>query len=244
MTEWGKVMTMKAHILIVDDDPFLSKMLVFVLTDSGYQASAIPDPDAALRFLDEQSVNLVLLDVMLPRTDGLALCTAIQRRHPEVPVIFLSGRGALSDKVEGFNRGADDYLAKPFEPMELLARIQAVLRRHRRAERNVFGMTIKVGQAALDMQELRFVTPQREPVVLTPTEMAILECLMRNANAVISRETLIVRTWGYDFDGAGNRINVYIGRLRQKIEIDPVDPIYIQTIRGLGYVFRDRQHAA
>lgn len=235
---------MKAHILIVDDDPFMAKMLVFLLTDSGYQTTTISDPDAVNEFLAEYNVSLILLDVMLPRTDGLNLCTAIQRKHPDIPIIFLSARGQLGDKIEGFNRGADDYIVKPFEPMELLSRIQAVLRRHRRAERNVFGMVIKAGDAALDMQELRFLAPQLPPVVLTPTEMKILECLMRNANSVISRETLIERTWGYDFDGGGNRINVYIRRLRQKIELDPDEPVYIQTIRGLGYVFRDRPRAA
>lgn len=235
---------MKAHVMIVDDDPFMAKMLVFVLTDSGYQTTAISDPDAAQEFLADYNVSLVLLDVMLPHTDGLSLCTAIRRKHPDIPIIFLSGRGQLRDKVDGFNRGADDYIVKPFEPMELLSRIQAVLRRRRRAERNVFGMVIKAGDASLDMQELRFLAPQHEPVVLTPTEMKVLECLMRNANAVISREALIERTWGYDFDGGGNRINVYIRRLRQKIEVDPSEPVYLQTIRGLGYVFRDRKCAS
>lgn len=235
---------MEAHVLIVDDDPFMAKMLVFLLTDSGYQTTTLSDPDAVQGFLEEYNVSLILLDVMLPRTDGFNLCTAIQRKHPDIPIMFLSARGQLNDKIDGFNRGADDYVVKPFEPMELLSRIQAVLRRHRRAERNVFGMVIKAGDATLDLQELRFLAPQHESVVLTPTEMKILECLMRNANAVISRETLIERTWGYDFDGGGNRINVYIRRLRQKIEADPDDPIYIQTVRGLGYVFRGQQRAA
>ncbi len=235
---------MKAHILIVDDDLFMAKLLTFVLSDNGYQTSMLPDPATVLPFLDEHPVNLVLLDVMLPHTDGFSLCAAIQRAHPDLPVIFLSARTQLADKVAGFNRGADDYIVKPFEPMELLVRIQAVLRRHRRAERNVFGMTIKVGKATLDMQELRFLAPPREPVALTPTEMKILECLMRNANAVIARETLIERTWGYDFEGVDNRMNVYIGRLRQKIEAHPETPAYIHTIRGMGYVFRDRPHAA
>jgi two-component system response regulator RegX3 len=235
---------MKAHILIVEDDAFTAKMLAFVLTDNGYHVSTIPDPDAVLPFLRDHPVNLVLLDVAFPRADGLALCVALQRAHPDLPVIFLSARASLADKVAGFSRGADDYLTKPFEPLELLVRIQAVLRRHRRAERNVFGMTIKVGTATLDMQEMRFVAPPRDPVALTPTEMKILECLMRNANAVLSRETLIERTWGYDYEGVDNRMNVYIGRLREKIEADPKEPAYIQTIRGLGYVFRDQSHAA
>jgi two-component system, OmpR family, response regulator RegX3 len=234
----------RTHILIVEDDPFMSKMLVFLLDDSGYQTTTLSDPRQVSGFLKENAIDLILLDVMLPYMDGFTLCTALRREHPDIPVIFLSARGMVGDKVDGFGHGADDYIAKPFEPTEMLARIQAVLRRYRRAERNLFGMVIKVGDTALDLGELQFSAPQRRPALLTPTEMKILECLMRNANAVISRETLIERTWGYDYEGGSNRVDVYIRRLRKKIEDDPDDPMFIHTVRGLGYVYRDGRRAA
>lgn len=226
------------HILVMDPDPFMSKMLAFLLGDSGYQTTTLPDPRRVGDFLAENAVDLVLLDVALPHIDGLALCTVLRRAHPDMPVIFLSARGMVADRVEGLNRGADDFVAKPFEPTELLARIQAVLRRYRRAERNRIGNLIKAGEAALDLGDLRFAAPGREPVPLTPTEMKILGCLMRNADAVVTRETLIERTWGYESDGDSNRVNVYIRRLRQKIEADPGNPAYLHTVRGMGFTFR------
>jgi two-component system response regulator RegX3 len=236
--------TTKTHILIVEDDPFMTKMLDFLLVDSGYQTTTLSDPRQVSAFLKENAIDLVLLDVMLPYIDGFTLCTTLRREHPDIPVIFLSARGMVGDKVDGFGHGADDYIAKPFEPTEMLARIQAVLRRYRRAERNLFGMVIKVGDTALDLGELQFAAPGRRPALLTPTEMKILECLMRNANAVISRETLIERTWGYDYEGGSNRVDVYIRRLRKKIEADPDDPMFIHTVRGLGYVYREGRRAA
>ncbi len=229
---------MDAHILIVEDDPFVSKMLAFLLTDSGYRTSALADPRQVADFLQETAVDLLLLDVMLPHIDGLALCTALRRAHPDIPVIFLSARGMVGDKVDGFGHGADDYIAKPFEPTELLSRVQAVLRRYRHAERNVHGTRITVGSTALDVGALRFSAPGRPPVTLTPTEMKVLECLMRNANAVIARATLDERVWGYDSEESSNWVEVTIRRLRKKIEADPDDPTFIQTVRGLGYRFR------
>ncbi len=229
---------MDTHILVVDDDPFMSKLVGFVLGDSGYQTTTLADPRRVGDFLMENTVDLILLDVTIPHIDGFTLCTSLRRAHPDVPVIILTARGTVADRVEGLYRGADDYLAKPFEPTELLARIQTVLRRYRRAERNRFGTLIRAGDAALDLGELRFTAPARRPVLLTPTEMKILECLMRNANAVITRETLIERTWGYDYEGESNRVQVYISRLRKKIEADPGNPMYLRTVRGLGYRFQ------
>jgi two-component system, OmpR family, response regulator RegX3 len=229
---------MSAHILLVDDDAMVSKLLTFLLTDAGYTISTLADPQRVGEFLHLNDVDLVLLDVMLPHSDGYALAAETRRMYPDLPIIFVTGRAMVSDKVEGFGHGADDYVAKPFEPTELLARVQAVLRRYRRSERNVHGTLIKVGATALDIGELRFCAPERSPVLLTPTEMKILECLMRNANVVITREVLIERTWGYDGDDFGNRVDVYIRRLRAKIEPEPSDPLFIHTIRGLGYVYR------
>jgi len=235
---------MSTHILLIDDDALIGKWLSFLLSDAGYAMSTLADPRRAPEFLREHAVDLVLLDIMMPHIDGYTLAAEMRRAHPDIPIIFLSARSQVRDKVDGFGHGADDYIAKPFEPTELLARIQAVLRRYHRADRNVYGSTIKVGATALDLSELQFSAPERPPALLTPTEMKILECLMRNANAVISRETLIERTWGYDYEGGSNRVDVYIRRLRKKIEADPDDPMFIHTVRGLGYVYRDGRRAA
>jgi two-component system, OmpR family, response regulator RegX3 len=234
---------MSAHILLVDDDAMVSKLLAFLLADAGYTISTLADPRQVGEFLRQNAVDLVLLDVMLPHIDGYVLATETRRVHPDIPIVFLTGRAMVSDRVAGFGHGADDFVAKPFEPTELLARVQAVLRRYHRAERNVHGSVIKVGATSLDIGELRFSGPERRSALLTPTEMKILECLMRNANAVISRETLIERTWGYDCDDFGNRVDVYIRRLRAKIEPEPSDPLFIHTVRGLGYVYREGKRA-
>ena len=230
---------MNTHILLVDDDLLVGKLLTFLLGEAGYILTALADPRRAGEFLRDNPIDLVLLDISLPHVDGYAVAKELRRAHPDIPIIFLSAHAHVSDKVEGFNHGADDYIAKPFEPTELLARIQAVLRRYRRVERNVSGSVIRAGEACLDFGELRFSAPGRPPALLTPTEMKILEHLMRNANAVITREALIERTWGRDCDDFGNRVDVYIRRVRTKIEPHPSDPAFIHTIRGLGYMFRD-----
>ncbi len=233
-----------SQILLVDDDVLTGKLIGFVLADAGYGIQTLADPRGVVEMLGAHPVDLILLDITLPHLDGYAVARQVRREYPEIPLIFLSARGQVSDMAAGFAQGADDYIAKPFEPTELLARIGAVLRRYRRADRHLFGAVIRVGEVQLDLGELVFTGPDRRPATLTPTEMKLLECLMRNANAVISRETLIQRTWGYDDAGFGNRVDVYIRRIRNKIEDDPSDPHYIHTVRGLGYVFRERKHAA
>ena len=234
---------METHILLIDDDILAGKLLAFLLADGGYAMTVLTDPRRADAFLRENAVDLVLLDIMLPYVDGYAIAQDVRRAHPDIPIIFLSGRAAVRDKIDGFIHGADDYVVKPFEPTELLSRIQAVLRRYRRAERNVFGSHIKVGDTTLDMGELQFSAPHCRAIGLTPTETKLLECLMRNANAAISREALVLRVWGYDDASLGNRVDVYIRRLRSKIEADASDPVYIETVRGIGYVFREGKRA-
>lgn len=235
---------MKPHILIVDDDRLMIRMLTFLLNENEYVLTSLSDPRAVPAYIEEHPVDLVLLDIGLPHMDGLSLAALLRRSHPDISLIFLSARGQVSDTVEGFNHGGDDYISKPFEPSELLARIQAVLRRYRRAERNMFGTNVKVGGTSLQLGDLQFVAPGAPPAVLTPTEMKILEHLMRNAGAIVSRELLIERTWGYDYEGDSNRVDVYIRRIRKKIEPDPARPTFIHTVRGMGYVFRDGGHAA
>jgi len=228
---------MKTHILVVDNDPLHTKLLTFLLEQYGYSVAALADPRAVPEALRHHPADLLLTELALPYQDGFSLCTSLKRAHPDTPVVLLSTRRDTADLVRGFDQGADDYLTRPYEPAELLARLQAVLRRYRRAERHRYGVLVKVGATALDLGRLTYTAPTGQAVLVTPTEMRILECLMRNAHAVITRERLIEQTWGYDSESADNRVDVYIRRLRQKIEAHPKDRNLIRTIRGVGYVY-------
>ncbi len=236
---------MTTHILVVDDDPLHTTMLAFLLEHHGYAATVVPDPRALPDALRQQPVDLALLATALPYQDGFALTAALKRAHPDIPAILVSAQAGTADQVRGFAAGADDYVARPYEPAELLARIQAVLRRYRRAERHLYGVLVRVGGTSLDLGRLTYTTPSGQAVLVTPTEMRILECLMRNAGQVITRETLIEQTWGYDSESADNRVDVYIRRLRHKIEAGPRERGLIRTIRGVGYVYEgDRPSVA
>jgi two-component system, OmpR family, response regulator RegX3 len=235
---------MMKHVLVVQDDPATSDLLNALLPESGYRVTTLADPRAVEPFLRETAVDLALLDVALPYIDGFMLCATLRTEHPNVPVIFLTEHDTSREKVMGFSVGADDYIGKPFDPTELLARIRAVLHRYRWVEDDQSEIVIRVGDVSLDLGKLQFVAPERPPVLLTPTEMKLLECLMRNANMVVSRDTLIARTHGDYSPEGSNRTDVYIRRLRKKIEANPVDPSLIHTIRGVGYIFRTvRRHA-
>src|SRR3954470_7981577 len=229
---------MAAHILVIDDDPLNSRLLSFLFADADYAVSTLADPREVGPFLRQRAVDLILLAVKLPYIDGLSRCAQLRRDHPDTPVILMGERVTSADLVRGLNQGADDYLTKPYEAAELLARAQAVLRRYRRVDRAVAGATVTAGKASLDLGRLSFTAASGRAVVVTPTEMRLLECLMRNANAVIPRETLIAQTWEYESDNADNRIDVHIRRLRRKIEAHPQHRELIRTVRGVGYSFR------
>lgn len=239
---------MKTHILIIDDDPLHRKLLSFIISDAGYEASVLSDRRTMNAYLQQNTVDLVLLDLSLPFGSGLGLCAQLRRDYSDIPVILMSERVGTADLVKGFNQGADDYITRPYEPAELLARAQAVLRRYRHVERHSFGALVRVGETSLDLGRLCFTAASGHSVIVTPTEMRILECLMRSADSVISREKLIVETWGYDSDSADNRVDVYIRRLRRKIETNPKDRNLIRTVRGIGYLFQsessDQRHSA
>ncbi len=231
---------MKTHILVVDDDPLHCKLLSFLFTDAGYDVTVMGDRRAVEAYLGHNVIDLILLNVASPFGGRLDLCTRLRNKYPDIPIILMSDRAEVSDLVNGFSQGADDYVSRPYEPAEFLARAQAVLRRYRRVERNLYGVLIKVGNTSLDLGRLSFTSSGRS-VIVTPTEMRILECLMRNANAVISREKLIEQTWGFDSESADNRVDVYIRRLRRKIEAHPKDRNLIRTVRGIGYIFQDNR---
>lgn len=229
---------MQARILIVDDDPSITKMLTFLLGGAGYRTMVLDDPRMIQSVLAQGSFDLILLEVLLPYIDGLTLCNTLRREHPDTAIILLSVLGTARDKANGLNQGADDYIGKPFESTELLLRIHAVLRRYRRAERDTGGDMITVGEAHLDVGRAQFAVAIGRPVFLTPTELRILACLMHHANTVVPRQALIEHVGGRRSMLTSNHIDVHIRRIRKKIECDPNRPVFLHTVRGVGYLFR------
>ncbi len=224
------------RVLVVDDDAPSVKMIGFLLREEGYTVLTAHDGKTALSIVDQESVDLVILDVMMPHMDGMEVCRRV-RQKLDIPIIFLSARGETSDKVAGLEVGADDYLAKPFEPTELLARVKAVLRR---TEAYAFGDA----QAQITVGDLRLLPVGNKAcrgdgteIELTPIEFRLLHCLMRNAGRTLTHDVLLNSVWGYEYEGYSNQVAVYIRRLRAKIEEDPGKPKRLVTVRGLGYRF-------
>jgi len=224
------------RILVVDDDAPSVKMISFLLREEGYEVASADNGAAALELVEREPPDLVLLDVMMPHMDGYEVCRRIRQRM-DVPIIFLSAKGETADKVTGLQLGADDYLAKPFEPAELLARVKAVLRRAEAFAGEDTQSRLTVGEITLEPVSNRIIFADGRKTELTPIEFRLLYCLMRNAGRILSHDLLMNAVWGYDYEGYSNQIAVYMHRLRSKIEDDPEHPQYLTTIRGLGYKF-------
>jgi DNA-binding response OmpR family regulator len=224
------------RVLIVDDDPPSLKMTAFLLAEEGYEVATADNGLDALRLVEQQAPDLVILDVMMPGLDGLQVTQRI-RRNMSLPIIILSAKGETVDRVQGLDVGADDYLAKPFEPAELLARVRSVLRR---SDAFSFGdpqVSLTTGGLLIDPITNMVHLPDGAKTELTPLEFRLLHCLMRNPGRTLTHDQIISHVWGYDYDGYANQIAVYVRRLRVKIEADPDNPKYVQTVRGLGYKF-------
>ena len=224
------------RILIVDDDPPSVKMIGFLLREEGYIVLTANSGPEALALLNEEMPDLVILDVMMPGMDGLEVCRRI-RRSTDLPIIFLSARGETSDRVAGLDVGADDYLPKPFEPSELLARVRAVMRR---AEAFAFGDRLNqltVAGIHLDPVNNLAVLADGREVYLTPIEFRLLHYLMNNAGRALTHDQLFATVWGCDYDGSANLVAAHMRRLRRKIEEDPSNPRRLVTVRGIGYRF-------
>ncbi len=229
---------MADRVVIVDGDSLTAKLMRFALEDASFQVATATRGIEAFDLVLARETSLIILDVNLPDTDGFDLLSELHARRYCGPSIFVTARSDIADKLRGFALGADDYIVKPFEPLELVARVESVIRRFRRADLMAMGTVVRVGDAELSIGELSYRSDAIEATSLTPTEMRILEVLMRNPAIAISRERLIERIWGYDFVGETNRVDVYIRRIRRKIEPDPDRPCYLHTVRGIGYVFR------
>jgi two-component system response regulator RegX3 len=215
-----------------------AKLLRFVLCEAGHEVVLAETGQEALAAVVGQETGAVVLELDLPDQDGLEVCKGLRGSRYTGPLLVVTKRHTMADRLQAFATGADDVIVDPFHPAELVARVEAISRRCRRADQQAFGTVLKVGDAELCLSELAFRIAGREPVLLTPTELRLLECLMRNQGIVMRRETLTERTWGYDAFEESNRLEVYIRRLRKKIELNPEQPEYIHTMRGIGYVFR------
>ncbi|MCE9630119.1 MAG: response regulator transcription factor [Planctomycetia bacterium] len=217
------------QVSIVEDDPIIAKAVSTAIRDAGHECHWIAEGDAAIRDQAILASDLVVLDLMLPGADGLEVLRAARKQGVRTPVIVLTARGLVPDKLEAFEAGADDYLVKPFAMDELLARIEAV---HRRTADKP-AMTLTVGGLELNLSNKRATLDDRT-VDLTPTELSILELLMRYSGQVVTRKMLCEHVWGFDWDGPTNVIEVHINRLRGKIDKGR-DASMIRTIRGRGY---------
>ena len=228
-----------AKILVVDDEQVLVKGIKFNLEHEGYQVEVGYDGEQAVELAREGRFDLILLDVMMPKIDGLQACMRI-REFSNVPVIMLTAKGEDTDKIMGFECGADDYITKPFNILELKARVRALLRRSGAAEQKAGGGTLTAGHIRLDTGE-RAAWREGTPVELTAKEFDLMELLMRNPGRVYSRENLLNVVWGYEYIGDYRTVDVHVRRLREKLELDPANPEYIRTKWGVGYYLSGRK---
>ncbi len=223
-------------ILVVDDERTLVKGIKFNLENEGYEVECAYDGAAAVELAREGKLDLIILDLMMPEVDGLEACMRI-REFSNVPVIMLTAKSEDADKLMGFECGADDYLTKPFNILELKARVRALLRRAAGVQRSR-GSILTAGGIALNTEE-RSAARGDVPVDLTAKEYDLIELLMRNPRRVYSRENLMNVVWGYSYAGDYRTVDVHIRRLREKLEENPAEPDHIMTKWGVGYYFKE-----
>ena len=223
-------------ILVVDDEDLLVKGIRFNLQNEGYEVITGSNGLEALQLCQSASPDLIVLDVMMPEMDGLTACAKI-REFSNVPIILLTAKVEDMDKLMGFEQGADDYLTKPFNILELKARIRALLRRSGSAEKAAAGNTLPIGTITLDL-DARNAYRAGQMADLTAKEFDVIEFLMRNPNRVYSREALLDTIWAYEYRSDIRTVDVHIRRLREKLEENPAEPNYIMTKWGVGYYFR------
>ena len=222
-------------ILVVDDEKVLVKGIKFNLENEGYQVEVGYDGQSAVDLARGGGFDLILLDLMMPKIDGLQACMRI-REFSNVPIIILTAKGEDADKLVGFECGADDYITKPFNILELKARIRALLRRAGKAQQGSGGK-LEAGHIVLDADE-RSAWKDGTAVELTAKEFDLMELLMRNPGRVYSRENLLNVVWGYEYVGDYRTVDVHVRRLREKLEMDPANPEYILTKWGVGYYLK------
>jgi two-component system response regulator RegX3 len=224
-----------SKILMIEDEASFSEAITFLLKKEGFEVAVANNGQDGINLFEKNGADLILLDLMLPGLSGTEVCRQI-RLKSNVPIIMLTARDTEIDKVVGLELGADDYVTKPYSSRELIARINAVLRRATSVEPESESGLIAIGPIKLDIDR-HIMTLDNVPVQLPLKEFELLEFLMRNSGRVLTRSQLIDRVWGSDYFGDTKTLDVHVKRLRAKIEKDPANPTYIQTVRGLGYKF-------
>ena len=228
---------MSSRILIVEDDPDTVKLVDLYLRRDGHKVLSARDGLEGLRLVREARPDLVVLDLMLPRLDGMEVCRAL-REESDVPIVMVTARVEEEDRLTGLDLGADDYVTKPFSPKELAARVRAVLRRTAREALERGPAELEHGDIKVNLRR-RTVYTGTTSVTLTPTEFRLLALLMREPGRTFSREQIIDRVFGYDFDGFDRTVDAHVANLRRKLEARRGEPRYIHTIYGVGYRFGD-----
>lgn len=224
------------RILVVDDEKLLVKGIKFNLETEGYQVEAAYDGEEAVELAKSGNFDLIILDVMMPKLDGLEVCMRI-REFSTVPVIMLTARSEDMDKIIGFEYGADDYVTKPFNIVELKARVRALLRRSVLQTQNSGGTCLTIGHIVIDTEK-RTAKNDGIPVELTAKEFDVIELLAKNPDRIFSRENLLNTIWGYDYQGDIRTVDVHVRRLREKLEKNPAEPERIMTKWGVGYYIK------
>lgn len=223
------------NVLVVDDEKPLREFVERNLDARGFNVLTASNGLEALDTFQKHNIDLVILDIMMPHLDGLETTRRI-RQTSTVPIIILTALGEETEKVRAFDLGADDYLTKPFGTGELIGRVKAVLRRARWSESNVTDEKIVCGEITADLARHE-ITVRGEPIELTPTEFKLLLYLMRHAGKVVTHRNILQNVWGPEYGNEAEYLRVYMGRLRQRLERDPLNPHYIKTERGVGYLF-------
>lgn len=230
---------MAKKVLVVDDEKLIVKGIRFSLEQDGMEVDCAYDGEEAFNLAKENQYDMILLDIMLPKMDGFEVCQAI-REFSDVPIIMLTARGDDMDKILGLEYGADDYITKPFNILEVKARIKAIMRRTSPAKpKTVDDSVIEKGDLKLDCESRRLFILGNE-INLTAREFELLELMVKNENKVYSRENLLTMVWGQDYPGDVRTVDVHVRRLREKIEVNPSEPKYVHTKWGVGYYYNQK----
>jgi DNA-binding response OmpR family regulator len=229
----------RVRILVVEDEKYNRKIIEILMRDEGFEVDAVDNPAGALQMIDRTTPQLILLDINFgpKQPDGFVLYQKLREKHPDIPVIFITSRGDLDDKLRGLDMGADDYITKPFAGAEVVARVKRVLHRVYQSQMPSQQQRLRFEGIELNIPELSVLIPSKRPISLTPTELKMMMCLMQHADQVVSRSDLLAAVWGDDYPGESNIVDSYIRKLRRKIEAEPSKPHFLRTVRGFGYKF-------
>lgn len=229
----------KQKILIVDDEQSIRTLLDYNLKQAGYETIMAVDGEEAVEKTEQENPDLILLDLMIPKIDGIEVCKLLRTRHINIPIIMLTAKSEELDKVLGLEIGADDYMTKPFSPREVMARVKAVLRRTTSVLENGETLdTLSAGEIKIYLEQYEAYLAG-EKLEFTPKEFELLVYFIRNKNRVLSRDVLLSAVWNYDFAGDTRIVDVHVSHLREKIEENTRKPQFIKTIRGIGYKFEE-----